>query len=182
MGLLDGESISDHMYRMSIITMLAPASLTSKLNIPHCTKMALVHDMAEALVGDITPVDPVTKGEKSRREAETMDYMSRELLGVWGAGLQGEGIRAIWQEYEDGKTLESVFVHDVDKLELLLQMVEYERTRNEEGHDFGEFAHVARKIQLEEVKVWAREVLREREEFWKGIGKVPKMANVLNDL
>ena len=73
-------------------------------------------------------------------------------------------------------------MHDVDKLELLLQMVEYERTRNEEGHDFGEFAHVARKIQLEEVKVWAREVLREREEFWKGIGKVPKMANVLNDL
>ena len=170
------------MYRMSIITMLAPQSLTSRLNIPHCTKMALVHDMAEALVGDITPVDPVTKGEKSRREAETMEYLSKGLLGGWGGGVQGDGIREIWEEYEEGKTLESVFVHDVDKLELLLQMVEYERMRKEEGYDFGEFAHVARKIQLEEVKVWAREVLREREEFWKGSGKVPKMANVLDEI
>ena len=133
-------------------------------------------------MGDITPVDPVTKGEKSRREAETMEYLSRELLGVWGGGVQGEGIREIWEEYEEGRTLESVFVHDVDKLELLLQMVEYERMRKEEGYDFGEFAHVARKIQLEEVKVWAREVLREREEFWKGSGKVPKMANVLDEI
>ena len=133
-------------------------------------------------MGDITPVDPVSKGEKSRREAETMEYLSRELLGKWGGGVQGEGIRSIWEEYEEGKTLESVFVHDVDKLELLLQMVEYERMRKEEGYDFGEFAHVARKIQLEEVKVWAREVLREREEFWKGVGKVPNMANVLNEL
>ena len=133
-------------------------------------------------MGDITPVDPVTKGEKSRREAETMEYLSKGLLGGWGGGVQGEGIREIWEEYEEGKTLESVFVHDVDKLELLLQMVEYERMRKEEEYDFGEFAHVARKIQLEEVKVWAREVLRERKEFWKGSGKVPKMANVLDEI
>jgi len=160
------------MYRMSIMTMLAPFSLSSRLNIPHCTKMALVHDMAESLVGDITPVDGVNKEEKSRRESTTMDYLCRSLLGVWGQGDQGKAIRQIWQEYEDGISLESMFVHDVDKMELLLQMVEYERRKEPKGElDLGEFARVARGIKLEEVKVWAREVLKEREDFWKGLGK-----------
>lgn len=171
-GINHGESISDHMYRMSIITMLAPASLSSRLNVPHCTKMALVHDMAELLVGDITPVDGVLKPEKSRRETETMDYLCKEILGRVGGGLAGEDIKNIWQEYEDSKTLESKFVHDVDKIELILQMIEYER-QNKGGIDLSEFAWVAQKIELAEVKSWCDDVLKEREEFWKSIGKDP---------
>lgn len=155
------------MYRMSLITMFAPESLASKINIPHCTKMALVHDMAEALVGDITPVDGVPKSEKSRREATTMDYFTKNLLGRVNGGLAGQQIMDIWQEYEDSITLESKFVHDVDKIELILQMVEYERSE-EEGLDLGEFSWVATKIVLPEVQAWADEILKEREEFWAG--------------
>ena len=33
-----------------------------------CIRMALVHDLAESLVGDITPYDNVSKDEKFRRE------------------------------------------------------------------------------------------------------------------
>jgi putative hydrolase of HD superfamily len=32
-----------------------------------------------------------------------------------------------WPEYKDSETLESKFVHDVEKIELVLQMVEYVR-------------------------------------------------------
>jgi putative hydrolase of HD superfamily len=35
--------------------------------------MTLVHGMAKALVGDITPIDKVTKHEKNRREEIMMD-------------------------------------------------------------------------------------------------------------
>ncbi|KAL2012517.1 hypothetical protein VTN00DRAFT_42 [Thermoascus crustaceus] len=165
-GIAYGESISDHMYRMSIMTMLAPPSLAAKLNIPHCTKMALVHDMAESLVGDITPVDKhVSKAEKARREGEVMDFLTKNLLaGVPGGALTGEEIRRVFQEYEDNETLEAKFVHDVDKMELLLQMVEYERAQ---GIDLSEFCHVAQRIQLPEVKEWAATVFKEREAFWK---------------
>jgi len=110
-GINHGESISDHMYRMSIITLLCPPSISSKLDIPRCTKMALIHDMAESLVGDITPVDGVTKAEKSRRESETMEYLCQGLLGNVDGGSQGEEIRRVWREYEDGETEESKFVH-----------------------------------------------------------------------
>lgn len=169
-GIPSPESIADHMYRMSIITMMAPASLTSTLDMAKCTRMALIHDMAESLVGDITPVDGVNKAEKSRRESETMDYICEKLLGGWSGGLNGKQVREIWQEYEDAKTKESEFVHDVDKIELLLQMVEYERSCGCET-DLGEFTWVAGRIAGEEVKEWARQVFRERKELWEAKGK-----------
>jgi putative hydrolases of HD superfamily len=153
------------MYRMSLITMFAPPSLSSRINIPHCMKMALVHDMAEALVGDITPVDGVSKDEKSRRESTTMDYFTKSLLGRVNGGITGKDLQDIWREYEDGETLESQFVHDVDKIELVLQMLEYEKAQNGKL-DLGEFSWVASRIQMPEVKAWSDEVLREREEFW----------------
>jgi putative hydrolase of HD superfamily len=156
------------MYRMALITMFAPPSLSSRLNIPHCTKMALVHDMAEALVGDITPVDGVAKTEKNRRESTTMDYFTQSLLSKVNNGMTGKELKAVWQEYEDSETLDSKFVHDVDKIELILQMVEYEQVHDKKL-DLGEFSWVASRIVLGEVKEWADEVLREREEFW---GKV----------
>ncbi|KAK5119653.1 hypothetical protein LTR85_007482 [Meristemomyces frigidus] len=171
-GINHGESISDHMYRMSIITMLCPPALAAKLDIARCTRMALVHDMAEALVGDITPVDGVAKGEKSRREAETMDYICTSLLGKVHSGQQAKAMRDVWQEYEDSETPESHFVHDVDKMELLLQMIEYERSH--EGRlDLGEFAWVAKRIVLPEVQAWAAELLEERREFWNARGQEP---------
>ncbi len=160
------------MYRMSIMTMLAPPSLSARLNIPHCTKMALVHDMAELLVGDITPVDGVPKVEKGRREAATMEFLcgGEGMLGKWGKGEQGMGIQAIFEEYEASETPESLFVHDVDKVELLLQMVEYEK-RGEGKLDLGEFSRVAQNVKLEEMKEWCREILKERAEFWNRLGK-----------
>jgi putative hydrolase of HD superfamily len=128
---------------------------------------ALIHDMAEALVGDITPVDGVAKHEKSRREATTMDYFTSSLLGRVNGGLTGKQIRDIWQEYEDSETLESKFVHDVDKVELILQMMEYERAHKHQL-DLGEFSWVSSRIVLPEVKTWSDEVLKEREDFWQG--------------
>lgn len=164
-----GESISDHMYRMSLITMFAPPSLSSRINIPHCMKMALVHDMAEALVGDITPVDGVTKDEKSRRESTTMDYFVNALLGKVNGGMTGKELKDIWREYEDSETLESKFVHDVDKMELILQMFEYEKT-SQGKIDLGEFSWVATRIILPEVKKWCDEIMQEREDFWRTNG------------
>ncbi|KAI1259753.1 HD domain-containing protein [Xylariaceae sp. FL1019] len=164
-GIERGESISDHMYRMSLMSMLCPPSLAPKLDLFKCMKMCLIHDMAESLVGDITPVDGVAKPEKSRREAESMDYISKNLLGKVYGGLAGEEIRAIWQEYEDSETLDSHYVHDLDKVELLAQMVEYEK-RSNKALDLGEFAYVSTKIVLPEIKEWAESLLRERDEFW----------------
>jgi putative hydrolase of HD superfamily len=169
-GLNHAESISDHMYRMAVIALIAPHSVQAGINTSHCVQLALVHDMAEALVGDITPVDPISRPEKSRREAESMDYLCGGLLGNFDGGKAAESVRALWQEYEDNKTPEAQFVHDVDKLELLLSMVEYEKDGGGEP-DLGEFCHVAKRINSPLVKEWADEILKERFDFWTTSGK-----------
>lgn len=166
-----GESIADHMYRMSLMTFMCPPALAPRLDLNKCMKMCLIHDMAEALVGDITPVDGVPKPEKSRREADTMDYICGGLLGNIGGGLAGSEIRAIWQEYEDSETIDSHFVHDIDKMELLCQMVEYEK-RGDRTLDLGEFAYVATKMVLPETRAWAKQILQERDDFWAGQTRV----------
>lgn len=48
------------MYRMSVITMLCPPE--HKVDKDRCIKLAIIHDMAEALAGDITPPDNIQKG------------------------------------------------------------------------------------------------------------------------
>ena len=61
---------------------------------------------------------------------------------------------------------------DVDKIELVLQMVEYEKQADGKL-DIGEFTWVAKRIELPEVKAWCDQLLEERAEFWKEKGVVP---------
>ena len=53
-GVKSPESIADHMYRMSLMGMIASFS-DGTLDTNRCIKLALIHDLAEAKVGDITP-------------------------------------------------------------------------------------------------------------------------------
>ncbi|BCS25450.1 HD domain-containing protein [Aspergillus puulaauensis] len=161
-----GESIADHMYRMSIMTMFCPPALSTRISIPRCIEMALVHDMAECLVGDITPLNTdITKTEKARREEATMQYITGPLLGSipGGGGPRGAArMMGLFREYEDNETLEARFVHDVDKLEMVLQTIEYERDL---GEDLDEFYHVLGRITLPEMREWAEVLIQERRDI-----------------
>ena len=57
-------------------------------------------------------------------------------------------------------------MHDVDKMEMLLQAVEYERESDGEVN-LEEFMRAVDKIVLPEVKSWCGDLLREREAFWR---------------
>ena len=166
------------MYRMAMMNMSAPPSLTARLDMNRCMKMCLVHDVAESLVGDITPVDGISKPEKNRRETAVTNYFAKTLLGSV-PGTSGEELAAIWLEYEDHKTPESQFVADLDKVELLLQMVEYE-VRGQGKLDLGEFTYVAAKVNLPETKAWMEDIMNERKAFWAGKGVVPEAAQNLS--
>lgn len=115
------ESIADHMYRMAVLSMLLP---NVDLDIGKCVQLCLVHDIAEALVGDLTPLDGVSRDEKLQREKEALLYLVHDLLGGSPAALR---LEALWMEYEDRNTLESKVVKDLDRFELCLQAVEYEK-------------------------------------------------------
>lgn len=143
------ESIGDHMYRMGIMGFLCE---NEKLNMQKCQQIALCHDMAEALVGDITPYDTsCDKEEKHRREQASIEYI-RDLVCKFNFKA-GNLIYDLWHEYEYQTTDEAKFVKDIDKLEFLAQCSEYER---EFPHiDLSDMHHAVSKIKTPEVKEWA---------------------------
>ncbi|XP_062153787.1 uncharacterized protein LOC133861971 isoform X2 [Alnus glutinosa] len=141
----DPESIADHMYRMGLMALIAP-------DIPgvqrdKCVKMAIVHDIAE---------DGISKAEKSRREREALDHMCKLL----GGGSRAQEIGELWLEYEENSSPEAKIVKDLDKVEMILQALEYE---NEQGKDLEEFFQsTAGKFQTELGKAWALEITSRR--------------------
>ncbi|XP_066555838.1 5'-deoxynucleotidase HDDC2 [Amia ocellicauda] len=112
------ESVSDHMYRMS---MMAFTIEDRKINKDRCIKIALVHDLAECIVGDIAPADNISKEEKHRREEEAMKH----LTGLLPEDVKKE-IFDLWEEYEYQTSLEARLVKDLDLFEMILQAYEYE--------------------------------------------------------
>lgn len=48
----------------------------------------------------------------------------KELLGNTEAAQE---IAELWHEYEDAKTPEALFVKDLDKFEMIVQALEYEK-------------------------------------------------------
>ncbi|XP_042378157.1 5'-deoxynucleotidase HDDC2-like isoform X1 [Zingiber officinale] len=153
-GVRKPESVADHMYRMGIMSLVFED--IPGINRDRCVKMALVHDIAEAIVGDITPSDGVPKLEKSRREREALDYMCKVL----GGGSRAKEIGELWMEYEDNSSPEAKLVKDFDKVEMILQALEYE---DEQGIDLEEFFEsTAGKFKTDVGKAWASEIVSRR--------------------
>ncbi|KAK4604888.1 hypothetical protein RGQ29_013091 [Quercus rubra] len=141
----DPESIADHMYRMGLMALIA--SDIPGLDRDKCIKMAIVHDIAE---------DGISKAEKSQREREALDHMCKLL----GGGSRALEIGELWLEYEENSSPEAKIVKDLDKVEMILQALEYE---NEQGKDLDEFFQsTAGKFQTELGKAWALEIASRR--------------------
>ncbi|KAK6462439.1 hypothetical protein DFJ63DRAFT_319257 [Scheffersomyces coipomensis] len=153
------ESIGDHMYRMSIIAMLVP---NSNINLDKCVKIAIVHDIAESLVGDITPFGGVTKAEKHRRELESINYLS-SIIKPYNPEYAQE-IVELWLDYEEIRTIEARYVKDIDKYEMIQQAWEYEQEYGLK-YDLSEFYDSRSAIVSSEIGELCDEVIRQRNIF-----------------
>lgn len=118
----DCESISGHMYRMGMMSFLLDGS--QGLDRIRVMELALVHDLAESIVGDITPYCGISREEKLLREFSAMSEIS-ELLGP-----SKDKLLELFNEYESGKTAEAKFVKDLDRLDMVMQAFEYEKRDN----------------------------------------------------
>ncbi|KAI8332294.1 HD domain-containing protein [Chlamydoabsidia padenii] len=152
-GINKPESIADHMHRMGIMAMLVD---DPSLQRDRCIKMAIVHDLAEAVVGDITPHAGVSKEDKFTMEKNAM-LGFQDLLGNT---TMVQEIVDLWHEYEEAKTPEALFVKDLDKFEMIVQALEYEKSDGKQLESFfestrGKFKHPA-------VKAWAEALYEER--------------------
>ena len=164
-GVTAPESVSDHMYRMAIMSFLLCGSNKGiNINRDHCIKLALVHDMAECIVGDITPFDGVSKEEKHKRERTAMEHLS-SLVGE----EVGKEFFSLWQEYEVQQTEEAKFVKDLDRFEMILQAHEYEESEDKSGTGWLQefFDFTKDKFQHPLVKDWVQQLYEKRNQAKK---------------
>jgi putative hydrolase of HD superfamily len=117
LAMKNPESVAEHCFAMSAIAMVL--SDHEKLNTFKIIQMSLLHDLAESIVGDLTP-NQVTKAEKTRLENKAMKQILQNL-----SKKVRKNYWQIWQEYQRKTTKESIFVHHVDKLEMALQAAIY---------------------------------------------------------
>ncbi|KAH8410183.1 hypothetical protein KR009_007854, partial [Drosophila setifemur] len=164
----DCESISGHMYRMSMLTFLLDGS--EGLNQIRCMELALVHDLAESLVGDITPFCGVSKDEKRAMEFKAMEDICKLIEP------RGKRIMELFEEYEHAQSAESRFVKDLDRLDMVMQAFEYEKRDNcllkhQEFFDSteGKFNHPF-------VKKLVNEIYEQRDVLAKAKGATPPPA------
>ncbi|KNC82162.1 hypothetical protein SARC_05543 [Sphaeroforma arctica JP610] len=150
------ESISDHMHRMGLLAFLCDDKTLDKTR---CVKIAMVHDLAEAIVGDITPYDGVSKEAKEKMEDDAMKSIWTETLQDSEAGKE---LYELWREYEDASTPEALFVKDLDKFEMICQAFEYEKAENRPGGLQTFFDGTEGVFSTPQVKSWVEELKSRR--------------------
>ena len=122
LSLDTSESVADHSYSMAIMSMVI--SDLENYNSEKILKMVLLHDLAESKIGDYTPGQISVENKKKLENKAFFEIISNLPDNVRLQYLE------IWQEYQESNSPESKLVHQIDKLEMILQARLYQK----EGH------------------------------------------------
>ena len=125
-GIKDAESIADHCYRVSLLSMILADLLKTKgvsLNVEKVMRMALLHEIAEARVGDIPfpALEYISEDVKENAERNAVKGLLADF------GTVGQKYINLWEEFEASNSIEGKLVRAADKLELMIQVFEYEK-------------------------------------------------------
>lgn len=121
------ESVAAHSWQMSLIALyLSATESKDEYDFNHVIKLCICHDLAESKIGDITPNDAAysTKGE---REIQAMNEISKNTNFPL--------LKDLFQEFEEAQTKEAQLARDIDKIDMLLQALDYEQKYPQENFD-----------------------------------------------
>ncbi|RMD82746.1 MAG: HD domain-containing protein [Chloroflexi bacterium] len=121
-GVRDVESIAEHSYSVAVLCLLIGDHIEG-IDRGRLLAIALLHDLAESLLGDLPATATRLLGKATKRQAERDGLVS--LIGHLPRA--GEYL-ALWEEYTAGTSREARLVKAVDRLELMAQAIAYERT------------------------------------------------------
>ena len=119
LSIKNPESVADHSYSMAIMAMII--SDLENYDSEKILKMTLLHDLAESKIGDITP-EQMTPENKMKIENDAFNKIIDQLPEI----VKSQYLE-IWKEYQNNNSKESLFVHQIDKLEMALQAKIYQK-------------------------------------------------------
>lgn len=110
-GIENPESVAAHSWGVAWLCMILCPDDLNKLKV---LEMAIIHDLAEVRIGDITPYDGIEVAEKHEMESAAFVEMTEQLCNR-------QHLRDLWNE----QSAEADFVKQMDKLDMALQAQEY---------------------------------------------------------
>ena len=119
LGIDNPESVADHSYSTATISMIL--SDMKGLDSEKIIRMALLHDLAESIIGDITP-DHITKNEKITKENHAIKQILKTLPNSIAVPYF-----EIWNDYQKKMSEEAILLHEIDKLEMAFQAKFYQK-------------------------------------------------------
>lgn len=169
---IEGDSSADHSWRLSFMVFIIADELNLDIDVSKAMKIAIVHDLPEAITGDIDYIHVregrVSKEDKNKDEIEAIKKMQALL-----PEKIGKEIFELWEEYEYSKTKEALFVKALDKIETITYIIEKGREYTQEdiiGTDYVD-KHVKNfpelKGVLKELKIRLRKEFEKRGIEWK---------------
>lgn len=164
-GIEHGENIPDHMFSVALMAFVFAER--KNLNTEKAMKLALVHDICEVISGDIsTRMDENDQPMSNKQKHAVEENALKELIKELEPGLKN-GIMQLWEEFEKGESEEAKLVKQLDKMDMALQALYYEKhNRNKKSLD--EFFGVCKKkikdeelVQILELIISERKINKE---------------------
>lgn len=127
------ESVAEHSWRLCLMALVLGPSIAG-INIERLIKICLVHDLGEAIGGDIPAPEQARRRTHDPTASKTAD--ERHALLQLTATLpepRGAEIVFLWDEYEQAVTPEARLAKALDKLETILQ---HTQGQNPAGFDY----------------------------------------------
>ena len=156
-GVRDGESVADQSYGVTLLTLLLGPR--EGIDVGRALKIAVVHDLAESVMGDIPTPAAKMMGEQAKEAAEA------EILSRLVDGHEAKNeIEKLWREFRDRTTPEGRFVRAVDKLEMFIQAFQYEREGNQRLWRFWTWEDNLKDLGFPEVEKMFEELVKLRDE------------------
>jgi putative hydrolase of HD superfamily len=109
------ESVAEHTWQLCLMVMLFEEQLKD-IEMLRLIKLLIIHDLGEVVSGDIPAIHQNLNLDKSQEERN--DFIS--LCAPLPDDLQSE-LLDLWDEYDQGKSPESILAKGFDKLETMLQ-------------------------------------------------------------
>ena len=107
------------------------------LDLLRVLKICVLHDLGEAINGDVPA--PEQDGAGSKSADERADFVT--LISPLPAALREEFLE-LWDEYENGTSQEALAVKAMDKLETILQ---HNQGSNPDGFDYSYNLHYGKR-------------------------------------
>ncbi|MEK7111325.1 MAG: HD domain-containing protein [Patescibacteria group bacterium] len=112
------ESVAEHTWSACLLAMTLFDEISIKVQEARTLKMIIIHDLGEAIIGDI-PVFEVSKRQNKKFENEKK-AIRKIVTDITDKKLASE-IVDLWEEFEEKKTPEALLARACDKLDVLLQ-------------------------------------------------------------